>query len=61
MMTKLDAARDLLKQRDNLITILDKFHYEENGYVMYLTIYEAELLAEYLINNGIVTSEKEKE
>lgn len=61
MMTKLDAARDLLKQRDNLITILDKFHYEKDGYVTYLTMYEAELLAEYLINNGIVISEKEKE
>ena len=53
-MTRLDKARNLLEQYDNLITILDNFYWEGIGAVMYFTEGEVEVLAEYLINNGII-------
>ncbi len=59
-MTKLDKARSVLKQYDSLTTILDNFYWEGLGHVMYFTEGESEILAEYLINNGIVVL-KEKE
>lgn len=61
MMTRLDKARNLLDQYDNLITILDNFYWERSGHVMYFTEGESEILAEYLINNGIIVPKvKEK-
>ena len=56
-MTRLDAARNLLEQYDNLITILNNFYWEGSGHVMYFTEGESEILAEYLINNGIKIKE----
>jgi hypothetical protein len=54
-MTRLDKARNLLEQYESLVTILDNFYWEGCcGGVMYFTEGESEILAEYLINNGIV-------
>lgn len=60
-MTKLDEARSILDQCDELVGILDKFYFDgEVGHVMYFTVEEAQILAEYLINNGVTLSiEKE--
>lgn len=53
-MTILDEARNVLEQYDSIITILDSFYWEGSGHVMYFTEGESAILAEYLINNGIV-------
>jgi hypothetical protein len=56
-MTKLDEARNTLKQHAALIDILDKFYWDGDiGHVMYFTVDESTILAEYLINNGIVVT-----
>ena len=59
-MTRLDKARNILDQYNHLVTILDQFYWEgAMGQVMYFTDEESEILAEYLMNNGIVVPEKE--
>lgn len=56
-MTRLDKARNLLEQYNNLVTILDNFYWDDTiGQVMYFTEDESKILAEYLINNGVVIS-----
>jgi hypothetical protein len=62
-MTKLDQARNILEQHATLTTILDNFYWDGGiAYVMYFTEEESAILAEYLINNGIVVlKEKENE
>ena len=59
-MTRLDQARNILDQYNHLVTILGQFYWEgAMGQVMYFTDEESEILAEYLMNNGIVVPEKE--
>lgn len=61
-MTKLDEARNILDQYDDLIAILDKFYCDDGtDRVMYFTVEESEILAEYLINNGIVVLKEKGE
>ena len=52
-MTRLDEARNILEQHNNLTAILENFYWEGSGHVMYFTEGEAKILSEYLINNGI--------
>lgn len=59
-MTKLDQARNTLEQLDSLTTILDNFYWEgELAHTMYFTEEESAILAEYLINNGVIVPVKE--
>ena len=56
-MARLDEARSLLKQYDELITILNSFYWDSDfDHVMYFTEEESATLAEYLINHGIIIS-----
>ena len=60
-MTKLDKARNVLEQHTALTTIINEFYWEGSiAHTMYFTEEESSILAEYLINNGIVIS-KERE
>ena len=62
-MTKLDKAKNILDQYDSLVKILDKFYWDGGiGHTMYFTVEECEVIAEYLINEGVTLSiEKENE
>lgn len=53
-MNRLDEARNTLEQYKSLTTLLNNFYWEGLGHVMYFTEGESEIIAEYLINNGIV-------
>lgn len=54
-MTRLEEALNTLEQLTTLTTILDNFYWDgEVGHTMYFTEDEASILAEYLINNGII-------
>ncbi len=54
-MTRLSEALNTLEQFTTLTTILDNFYWDGmTGHVMYFTEEEAIILAEYLINNGII-------
>ena len=61
-MTRLEEARNTMNQFTAIATILNEFYWDgELGHVMYFTEDEALILAEYLINNGIIVpTEKEK-
>lgn len=60
-MTKIDQARNILEQHTALTKILENFYWDgELAHVMYFTEEESAILAEYLINNGIVVPVKEK-
>jgi hypothetical protein len=60
-MTRIEEARNTMNQFTALATILSEFYWDgELGHVMYFTEDEVLILAEYLINNGIVVpTEKE--
>ena len=60
-MTKLDQARNTLEQFTSLTTILDNFYWDgELAHAMYFTEEECKILAEYLINNGVIVPVKEE-
>ena len=60
-MARLDQARNTLEQLASLTTILDKFYWDGDlAHVMYFTEEESAILAEYLMNNGIIVPVKEK-
>jgi len=49
------------KRRNELIEILNNFYWEGVAHVMYFTEQEAEILAEYLIKNGVIVVDELKE
>ena len=53
-MNRLDEARNTLDQYESLITLLNNFYWEGLGHVINFTEGESEIIAEYLINNGVV-------
>jgi hypothetical protein len=61
-MTRIEEARNTMNQFTALATTLNEFYWDgELGHVMYFTEDEALILAEYLINNGIIVPTKKGE